>query len=524
MSHKRKSQHLRKSNIKNITAYRSKTLILLGIFVAVAIIIMVSIYNIKSTQQSTHKHQIEKLSATTETSVAKKQTSTSTSPVSTSVSTSDPISPVFNNGAVKSLVGFNAPLVGYPVQSQSTSAVVSISDSPTGFGYVILRENGQVETFDFQNYGSTPNLPMGDTATGIAVDSNGNGYWVVTSFGTVYNFGNAPKCGSPNIPTGGWGQYPAAIGIYSNKSDINSTNGYYVLRANGEVDGFCGAKVESSLQLPYYTTAPVVATSMSVDQKTGGYWILTSQGQVYSYNAPNLSSPPQAYNGNSTVSITSLPNASGYWILSANGEVEAFGDAINYGSLNNAMPSGSLASSIEVDPQTNGYWAVFDWSPRSTYLNPFRDVTSLVPQEIDQGVDYCGSGPIYAIGAGIVVNVYSSGWPSGVFIAYKLTSGIAQGYIVYVAENVSPNVTIGEQVTSNSVIGTVHDALTCMETGWASLTDFGGFAAAKSEYNGSNSTALGINFSKMLQDLGSRPGLVQPNGSPGTIPTYWPTI
>ena len=58
-----------------------------------------------------------------------------------------------------------------------------------------------------------------------------------------------------------------------------------------------------------------------------------------------------------------------------------------------------------------------------TYANPLRGAVGLSPERIDQGVDYTGFGPIYAIGDGVVLNTVGGGWPNGTFIAYQLTDG-----------------------------------------------------------------------------------------------------
>ena len=47
-------------------------------------------------------------------------------------------------------------------------------------------------------------------------------------------------------------------------------------------------------------------------------------------------------------------------------------------------------------------------SPGS-YVNPLRGINGLTPERIDQGVDYSGYGPIYAIGDGVVLSTVNSG-------------------------------------------------------------------------------------------------------------------
>ncbi|MGD0055960.1 MAG: hypothetical protein ABSC34_11070, partial [Acidimicrobiales bacterium] len=304
---------------------------------------------------------------------------------------------------------------------------------------------------------------------------------------------------------------------------------YYVLRANGAVDAF-GVENQGSLggRLLYGLTAPVVAVAMAVDPTTGGYWIATSTGDVANFNAPSdgspLASAHGAYDGVPVSGLATDPEGTGYYVLRANGDIDDFAEP-SHGSLatTNALPTGAFASAIAVDGATGGYYEGIDYTPLDGYLNPLRALTSLDPQEVDQGVDYCASGPVYALGDGVVVNLHDPGWPGGVFISYRLSDGPAKGRYVYLAENATPRVSIGEHVTPTTVIGVIHDATTCIETGWADPPASPERAQGHVEYNGRNSTAFGLNFSSLLQVLGARPGLPQPFGPPGPLPSSWPT-
>ncbi len=413
------------------------------------------------------------------------------------------------------VAAFDAPVGGSP--SPGDPAVVGIAAA--GGGYYVLRSGGGVGAFGVPWYGSMAGrLPAGVTATGIAVDPATGGYWVVTSAGNVFAF-HAPWLGRPLIPTGGWGQYPAAVAIAAAPSGA----GYYVLRANGAVDSFgVGSHGDIAGLLPYGATAPVTATGIAVDPGTGGYYILTSVGGVYNFDAPWYGSPRGAYRGVALTAISAGRAGRGYDVQSANGGVYSFGTAW-HGSLASRLPQGAVPSGIATDAGTGGYWEALDLSPVGGYLDPLRAVTSLVPQEIDQGVDYCGSGPVYAIGPGVVENTTNPGWPGGAFISYRLSTGPAAGLVVYVAENVTPAVAVGQTVGAGTIVGYLHDAGTCMETGWADSTDPWGRAAGFAEFDGQNSTAYGLNFSALLEALGARPGLPQPFGPPGDLPVGWPT-
>jgi murein DD-endopeptidase MepM/ murein hydrolase activator NlpD len=163
--------------------------------------------------------------------------------------------------------------------------------------------------------------------------------------------------------------------------------------------------------------------------------------------------------------------------------------------------------------------------PRSSsggYANPLRAVAALSSERIDQGVDYSGFGPVYAIGDGVVLSTVGSGWPGGTFIAYRLTDGPARGLVVYVAEDIEPGVQVGATVTSSTVLGQMFAGPSGIETGWAdgsSLPDT--MARTYGQFDGSNSTAFGYNFSQLLQSLGAPGGI--PSGPPsGTLPASWP--
>lgn len=422
------------------------------------------------------------------------------------------------------VTAFDAPYDGSP--ATTGSAVVAITATPSGDGYYVLRANGVVDAYGVTSYGSlsAKSLPVGITATGIALDVTTGGYWILSSNGTVSAF-NAPSYGETLVPSGGWGQHPAAVAIAAAPGGV----GYFVLRANGAVYGY-GVKSHGSLAgtLRYTTTAPVLAVAIAVDSVTGGYWIATSTGGVAAFDATADGAPSiptmAGHNANPVTALAALPNGSGYYVLHANGEAVGF-DAASHGSiaLSHTMPEGGFASALAIDPTTGGYYETVDDTPFDGYYNPLRALTSLWPQEVDQGVDYCASGPIYAIGDGVVANVYSSGWPSGVFISYRLTSGPAKGLYVYDAEDVTPRVSVGQHVTANTVVGQLHDAATCLETGWADPPAPIQHAAAHLEFNGENSTAYGLNFNSLLVALGSRPGLPQPDGPPGSLPAQWPS-
>lgn len=157
-----------------------------------------------------------------------------------------------------------------------------------------------------------------------------------------------------------------------------------------------------------------------------------------------------------------------------------------------------------------------------SYANPLRAISGLTPERIDQGVDFSGFGPIYAVGDGVVLSTNNSGWPGGTFIAVRLTDGPAAGLVMFSAEDINPSVQVGQSVNANTVLGQMYEGPNGIEMGWADPSGDGDTMARDyNEYHGGNSTAFGYNFSQFLQSLGAPGGVLQ--NAPDPMPISWPS-
>lgn len=159
-----------------------------------------------------------------------------------------------------------------------------------------------------------------------------------------------------------------------------------------------------------------------------------------------------------------------------------------------------------------------------SYANPLRDLRGLSAERIDQGVDFSGYGPVYAVGDGVVISTGNGGWPGGTFISYRLSDGPAAGLVVYAAEDVNPSVQVGQQVDANTVLGQLYEGATGMEMGWSDASGDGTTMASDNrQYYGGNSTAFGANFSALVQSLGGPGGQMQSSPPTGSLPSNWPS-
>ena len=162
------------------------------------------------------------------------------------------------------------------------------------------------------------------------------------------------------------------------------------------------------------------------------------------------------------------------------------------------------------------------------YRNPLRGVHRLVPERIDEGVDFAGTGPVYALGDAIVTGSSGTnyGWPGGGWISYRLTSGPGAGLVVYVAEDITPAVVTGQRVSSATVLGTMFDGGDGIETGWAQPTSL----SAESELPqagaidglGPFPTRVGLNFEELLQSLGVPAAPNRAQAPSGVLPAGYP--
>jgi hypothetical protein len=172
------------------------------------------------------------------------------------------------------------------------------------------------------------------------------------------------------------------------------------------------------------------------------------------------------------------------------------------------------------------------------YVNPVREVSGLTPRRVDLGVDYAGSGPILAIGDGVVTMATNtdsgpsscwaiSCWPGGGIVVYRLLAGPFAGKYTYVAEHITVTVRVGQRIRAGQQIATLYTGYPWSEFGWAAgpgpeaLGMADGHKCPCSD-PGNWSTIDGRTMNDLLVAVGAPSGLLQrtPNQS---MPRGWPT-
>ena len=407
------------------------------------------------------------------------------------------------------VVGFGGSFSGSV--AAPASPVVAVASTTDGLGAYAAEANGAVVPLgDAVSHGSMAGHALVKPVVGIAVDPADGGYWMVASDGGIFSFGGATFYGS-------MGNQPLPSPIVG-MSATPTGAGYWLVTATGNVYPFGDAQSfgdPSAIHL----NKPVVG--MAGTPTGHGYWLVASDGGIFNYgDAGYFGSTGNIRLAKPIIGMRPTASGDGYWLVASDGGIFNYGDAPFDGSgFGLGVPVVGMTTGLAVNP-------VGPLVPTGRYVNPYRAV-AVVPMRIDEGVDYGGNGPVFAVGDGIVEST-TGAWPGGAFITYLLTDGPAVGKLVYLAENVTPTVTIGQTVTSNTVIGIMHNTWPYTESGWAYDKYGDTMAAVTNQWPAVNDsasvpTAYGVNFNQLLVSLGNRSGVWVHPFYAGALPAGWPT-
>jgi hypothetical protein len=149
---------------------------------------------------------------------------------------------------------------------------------------------------------------------------------------------------------------------------------YRTAAANGHVNSFGGALDYGSAALPP-GSAPIVG--MAVDHSTGGYWLVGSDGNVYTFNAPFFGDAGAIALKQPIVAMAANDNGDGYWLVARDGGIFAFGKARFFGSTG-AIHLNKPIVGIAPDAKTGGYWLVASDGGIFAFNAPFHGSTGAI--------------------------------------------------------------------------------------------------------------------------------------------------
>jgi len=216
-----------------------------------------------------------------------------------------------------------------------------------GQGFWMASSAGAVFPFgDAKLLGSTASIHLNQPVVGIAATPSGNGYWMTATDGGIFNFGDARFLGS----TGSIRLNQPIVGIAATRSG----NGYWLVASDGGIFNYGDARFLGSTGSIRLNQSIV---GMAPTPSGNGYWLVASDGGIFSFgDARFLGSTGSIRLNQPVVGMAATRSGNGYWLVAADGGMFNYGDAAFKGSTGGVTPApvvGMAATSTG-----GGYWLV----------------------------------------------------------------------------------------------------------------------------------------------------------------------
>ncbi len=263
-------------------------------------------------------------------------------------------------GSYGAMFGFGSNTTKKLNDPAGTTGVVAMAAGVQPGAYWEVTAPGAV-----QAYGGAPQLgsiaAIGSTAHVVQMVStnSGKGYWIASSDGSVYNFGDAVAFAtSPAVqsPTIGIAPTPTDRGLWIAHRDGTVTH----LGDAGDFGGQINSHAPANSAAPLEPIASIASTATGkgyVLAGVGGSVYPLGDAQFFGALNPAVSGLCQA---RTVIRIAYSASGSGYWIATSEGAVWGYGDAISYGDLASDPEAQRLAVPIVdfVTTAANGFQPV----------------------------------------------------------------------------------------------------------------------------------------------------------------------
>jgi len=241
--------------------------------------------------------------------------------------------------------GMPATNITVPDCGPPPATFVGMASTTDGQGYWLVKSDGTVTAHgDATFQGDMSGTPLNRPIVGIAPTADGKGYWLDASDGGIFAFGDAQFHGS-------MGGSPLNQPMVSMAATPDG-QGYWTVAADGGIFAFGDAQFHGSMG-GSPLNQPV--DGMAVDSATGGYWLVASDGGIFAYNAPFYGSTGNLVLNKPIVEMEAATNGSGYRFVASDGGIFCFNLPFE-GSLGGNPPADPIAGMAASG--TNGYWVV----------------------------------------------------------------------------------------------------------------------------------------------------------------------
>ena len=264
-------------------------------------------------------------------------TTTTTDPPPTTTTTTDPSSTTTTTSTTDP-----------PTQGSTASGNTSQAGVDRLKGYWLTTSGGGIFSFgDAPALGSATGMALNKPIVGMTSTPDRRGYWMVASDGGIFNFGDAGFFGS----TGGMSLNKPIVGIASTPDG----QGYWLVASDGGIFAFGDAKFYGSTG-GMTLNKPIVGMAATPDGK--GYWLVASDGGIFAFGDATFHGSTGGMTLNKPiVGMSSNFDGAGYWLAASDGGIFAFGDAGYYGSTGGINLNQPITG-MQASPTGHGYWLV----------------------------------------------------------------------------------------------------------------------------------------------------------------------
>jgi hypothetical protein len=246
-----------------------------------------------------------------------------------------------------SYIGAGIAALNYTSPTPTGAKAVGMAATSDGNGYWLAWSNGTVTTHgDALDFGDVSGLVLSAPITHIVPTADGGGFWLVAGDGGTFALGDAGFFGS----MGGQHLNQPVVDLAPTPDD----GGYWLVASDGGIFAFGDAVFQGSMG-SYHLNKPVVG--IAADDATGGYWEVASDGGIFAIGAPFYGSTGSLALNMPINGMTATADDGGYLFVASDGGVFACGDAGFYGSAGSLRLVAPIVG-MTLDPNTGGYWLV----------------------------------------------------------------------------------------------------------------------------------------------------------------------